>query len=200
MFRVTKTYGHNLGLSAMFRQPHATSHCRDPHGYALSFKLTFAAPELNANNWVIDFGSLKPVKAWLAETFDHRTILAQDDPALHDFQNLYQKWGFKAPLVIPFVGCEGFAQYTADNIIRVLKESDLQGGDQNGVFLESVEVREHEGNSASWHAPSKQIGTQELLLTLDTSSVTMELKPIIDRLITEERLRHGRPSSQNRIL
>lgn len=31
----TKTYGHNIGLSAVFRQPHADSHCRFLHGYSL---------------------------------------------------------------------------------------------------------------------------------------------------------------------
>ena len=150
-WQVTKTYGHHLGLSACFRQPHATSHCRDPHGYPLSFKLTFESHHLNSLNWVIDFGSLKWIKAWLEECFDHRTILAEDDPALGDFQELYSKWGFKEPLVIPFVGCEGFAKYVGDYIIRKLSDmaaaGELQGGD-NGVILKSVEVREHDANSA----------------------------------------------------
>jgi 6-pyruvoyltetrahydropterin/6-carboxytetrahydropterin synthase len=40
---VKKTYGHELGLSACFRQHRAKSHCRFLHGYPLSFTFTFAA-------------------------------------------------------------------------------------------------------------------------------------------------------------
>ena len=67
----TKCYGHNIGLSAVFRQPLAHSHCKLLHGYSLSFKFTFGCDELDERNWVVDFGGLKPLKAWLEETFDH---------------------------------------------------------------------------------------------------------------------------------
>ena len=67
----TKTYGHNIGLSAVFRQPHADhSHCRFLHGYSLGFKFKFACNELDNKNWVVDFGGLKPLKKWLEDSFD----------------------------------------------------------------------------------------------------------------------------------
>jgi 6-pyruvoyltetrahydropterin/6-carboxytetrahydropterin synthase len=67
MRTVTKTYGHERGFSCVFRQPFADSHCHDPHGYPLSFGLTFACKDdqVDKNGWVIDFGGLKPVKAFL---------------------------------------------------------------------------------------------------------------------------------------
>lgn len=148
MFYVTKTYDHNLGLSACFRQPGAKSHCRDPHGYPLSFKLQFGARTLDDNNWVIDFGGLKPIKAWLVECFDHRTILAEDDPALEDFQALYRKWDFQQPLTLPFVGCEGFAKYVFDHVSEWLLDEHPNQRHHRGLHLKSVEVREHGGNSA----------------------------------------------------
>lgn len=166
MYRVTKTYGHNLGLSTTFRQWRATSHCRFLHGYALEVKLVFAAPKLNSNNWVIDFGSLKPVKAWLSDTFDHKTLVAEDDPMLSTFVELsqdkitrkpYQRdHDILSPLMaivkVPATGCEAFAKYIADNVQRIVFEaSDLQGGADNGVYLESVEVREHGANSAIYY-------------------------------------------------
>lgn len=150
MYRVTKTYGHNLGLSACFRQWRATSHCRFLHGYALEVKLTFACYTLNDCNWVIDFGSLKPVKEWLVNTFDHKTIVAEDDPLLDHFHRLFED-DLIDMVVIPFVGCEGFAKYIFDNVNRILDTEEiapLQGGADNGVYLESVEVREHGANSA----------------------------------------------------
>lgn len=148
MYYVTKTYDHNLGLSACFRQHRAESHCRDPHGYPLSFKLKFAAGILDGNNWVVDFGGLKPVKAWLVANFDHRTVLAEDDPALHDFIDLYDKYGFARPLVIPFVGCEGFAKFVYSYVNDWLRANMMDDIKQRGLKVVSVEVREHSANSA----------------------------------------------------
>lgn len=145
---ITKTYPHSLGLSCCFRQPWAESHCRDPHGYPLSFKLKFAAHSLNDNNWVLDFGGLKPVKQFLIDTFDHRTTLANNDPALADFEALYAKWGFKDILVLDWVGCEGFAAYVAENVNRILAPV-FAANEHRGLSLISVECREHEGNSAT---------------------------------------------------
>ena len=60
----TKTYGHEEGLSCMFRQPLAThSHCSLLHGYALSFSFKFGCDGLDDKNWVVDFGNLKELKA-----------------------------------------------------------------------------------------------------------------------------------------
>ena len=70
----TKCYGHNIGLSAVFRQPHADSHCSLLHGYSLSFKFTFGCNELDERNWVVDFGGLKPLKKWLEDSFDHKVV------------------------------------------------------------------------------------------------------------------------------
>lgn len=148
MYLVTKTYGHDLGLSACFRQPGAKSHCRDPHGYPLSFKLTFAAEELDGDNWVLDFGGLKPIKAWLVENFDHRTILAEGDPALEDFAALYERHGFAPINVLPFVGCEGFARHVFEHVDEWLGDEHPLACDIRGLRIVEVEVREHGGNSA----------------------------------------------------
>lgn len=48
IYRSTKTYGHEIGLSAAFRQWRAESHCRFVHGYALAVKFVFEAGELDA--------------------------------------------------------------------------------------------------------------------------------------------------------
>jgi len=80
MYLSTKTFGHELGLSAAFRQWKADSHCRFLHGYALAVKFTFAAEELDVRNWVVDFGGLKGLKQILEDTFDHKTLVASDDP------------------------------------------------------------------------------------------------------------------------
>lgn len=162
-YRVTKTYGHDLGLSACFRQPKATSHCRFLHGYALSFKFTFEADTLDENNWVIDFGSLKPLKQWLVDTFDHRLLVAQDDPEIGRLLNLAtptideladgqaERVGIADVLVVPAIGCEAFATMaaiSANGLLAGMRER----GKARGVRLVEVEVREHGANSAIWVA------------------------------------------------
>jgi 6-pyruvoyltetrahydropterin/6-carboxytetrahydropterin synthase len=158
MHFVTKTYGHECGLSACFRQHRATSHCRFLHGYPLSFKFTFAALVLDENGWVINFGGLKPLKAWLEETFDHKLLIAEDDPDRYWLEDLgQQRWsrapesedGYEPghgplaqPLVVPAVGCEAFATMAWQRAELLLEELGLAGR----VTLTEVEVREHGAN------------------------------------------------------
>ena len=106
----TKTYGHEEGLSCMFRQPLAThSHCSLLHGYALSFSFKFGCNHLDDKNWVVDFGDLKDLKAWLKDSFDHKHAVAKDDPELQEFLLIEQK-GLSEVRVMNGVGCEKFAE------------------------------------------------------------------------------------------
>ncbi len=143
IYRSTKTYDHNEGLSCCFRQWRAAhSHCRLLHGYALAFKFVFATHELDARNWCFDFGGLKPVKAWLKEMFDHTALVARDDPELPRFEAL-AKDGLIDLRVLPAVGCEATAKYVFDFVANFVEQET--GG---RVWVESVEVSEHGGNSA----------------------------------------------------
>lgn len=143
IYRSTKTYDHSEGLSCCFRQWRAThSHCSLIHGYALAFKFVFATRRLDERNWCFDFGGLKMVRKWLHEMFDHTTIVAHDDPYLALFRTLEQQ-GLADIRVLPSVGCEAVAKFVFDYVAdHVRNESSGR------VWLESVEVREHGGNSA----------------------------------------------------
>lgn len=147
MHYVTKTYGHELGLSAAFRQHRATSHCRFIHGYPLSFKYTLGALTLCPNNWVMDFGGFKQVKQHLVDTYDHKMLIAEDDPHLDELAAL-AGLGLCDPIIVPFVGCEGFAQQEFDWFNHWLEYNHLDDIADRGLRLLSVEVREHAGNSA----------------------------------------------------
>ena len=148
-FISTKTYSHNVGLSCAFRQWKAThSHCKFLHGYAISVKFNFKG-ELDERNWVYDFGNLKEVKQFLQDTFDHKTIIAEDDPELETFKKLNEK-GLIQLVIIPAVGCEKFAEYIYEKINPIIKE---QSDDK--VRIMSVEVREHESNSAIYMGDGK---------------------------------------------
>lgn len=146
MFRSTKTYGHSLGLSACFRQHRADhSHCSKLHGYALGFRFEFQAATLDDRNWVVDFGGLKSLKAALEKAFDHKTVVAQDDPHLEWFERGHEL-GLLDLVVVPAVGCEQFALQAACLALEWLRDS----GHSPRVSLALVEVTEHGANSAVW--------------------------------------------------
>ena len=141
----TKTYGHNIGLSACFRQPKAHSHCKFLHGYALAFKFTFGCSELDERNWVVDFGGLKPLKKWLEEKFDHKIILDSEDPMMKYFDNL-EKAGLCELTIFNGVGVEKFAEH-AYWTAQALIDRDTKGR----CWVESVECAEHGANSAIYN-------------------------------------------------
>lgn len=143
MFISTKTYGHEIGLSACFRQWRAESHCRLLHGYALAVRFEFAADELDVRNWVVDFGSLKSLKGMLEDTFDHKLLVAQDDPMLPKLLEL-QMVGLADVVVVPATGCERFAEL----IYECTEQWLADNGYAPRCRLLLVEVREHGANSA----------------------------------------------------
>lgn len=143
MYSSTKTYGHEIGLSACFRQWRAESHCRLLHGYALAIKFVFQARQLDHRNWVVDFGSLKGLKAMLEDTFDHTMLVAQDDPKRDDLWAL-NKIGVARVVIVPATGCEAFAQMIHECTEQWLKDNAYSPR----VTLYSVEVCEHGANSA----------------------------------------------------
>jgi 6-pyruvoyltetrahydropterin/6-carboxytetrahydropterin synthase len=147
MFQVRKTYGHEEGLSCVFRQWRAKSHCSKLHGYALGFEFTFGCNRRDENGWVLDFGALKPIKAWLHKMFDHTTVISHDDPLLTSLTEL-DRIELSDIRVLKHVGCEAFAYHAGMYVQQWLNDySDQQG---RKVFLVSCRVFEHGGNSAIW--------------------------------------------------
>lgn len=142
-FQSTKTYGNHIGISAAFRQWKAHSHCRFIHGYALGFKFIFEADELDQQNWVVDFGGLKPLKQMLEDTFDHKVVVSEDDPHL-DYFKQGQSLGVMEVVVVPAGGCEKFAELVYECTEQWLKDA----GFAPRCRLVSVEVFEHGANSA----------------------------------------------------
>ena len=139
----TKTYGHNIGLSAVFRQPNADhSHCHLLHGYSLGFKFTFACEYLDNKNWAVDFGGLKPLKAWLEDSFDHKTAIDRADPHIDTFLELEKK-GLIDLRVFDGVGAEKFAQHAFEFADTLIKEKT-----DGRCWVHSVECAEHGANSA----------------------------------------------------
>lgn len=139
----TKTYGHEIGLSCVFRQWKANSHCNQLHGYALAFRFVFEATELDYRNWVVDFGGLKGLKMSLQHHFDHKTVVAQDDPKRAELEALHQL-GIADVVIVPAVGCEKFAELASELATEELKALGIA----ERVRVVEVECSEHGANSA----------------------------------------------------
>ena len=138
-----KTYTHATGHSCAFRQWRADSHCNLIHGYALQFEFTFGGESLDERNWIVDFGGLKPLKQWLADTFDHTYLAAEDDPEMETVLMLADKKLIDVRQVTA-TGCERFAEMAFDKAEEIVNE--LTNG---RCWVQSVTVREHGHNSAT---------------------------------------------------
>lgn len=144
-YGVRKTYEHSVGLSCCFRQHYAHhSHCRFLHGYAIQVTLDFCTYDVKADGWVVDYGGLKEVKAWITEKFDHKTLVAESDPEINNFRVL-SSLGIIDMVEVPEIGTENFAKMIYEHVTEWLwTQPDYAAR----VCLRSVEVREHGGNAA----------------------------------------------------
>lgn len=141
-FISTKEYK-ELGPVA-YRQWRADSHCNQLHGYALSFYFEFEADELDARNWVCDYGSLRPLKDLLEDWFDHTLLVAQDDPDREQLLELGAK-GLAKITEVEATGCEALADFLY-RYVNTFFLKDYGYGDR--VWCSKVQVRETGANMA----------------------------------------------------
>lgn len=102
------------------RQHTHAGHCRFIHGHNWAFELTFAARELDACGFVIDFGgpTMKDIKKWINDTFDHKLVLNKEDPlrghitdALVPVDPTNHGAALADITVVPDASCEGLAKW-----------------------------------------------------------------------------------------
>ena len=138
----TTTYN-QIGPCA-YRQWRADSHCNLIHGYALSFHLEFECDTLDARNWCMDFGGLKPLKGLLEDWFDHTLLVAQDDPMR---EHLLHLGTLKLAKIteVEKTGCEGIADFLYEYINTIFLPNY---GEKDRVWCCKVEVRETDANMA----------------------------------------------------
>ena len=141
--------------SCAFRQPKAKSHCKYLHGYRLTAKFWFAAKELDENNWVVDFGSLKALKQELQDWYDHTTCISYTDPHVESFKQLAAN-GVCDLRLMQGVGIEKFAEHC-----HHVASTHILNLTQNRCVCTKVEVFEHENNSAIFEVPAATLLGQE---------------------------------------
>lgn len=164
----TKNYGPEQGFAVCYRQWRADRKsgksknerysiseipgCCALHGYALGFYFEFESKTLDARNWVVDFGSLRPLKQFLQESFDHTMLVAQDDPHFEVFENLHNL-GLAKMVVVEKTGCEGLSKFLYDYVNDVFLPDHYPDSDSQVIHCRKVEVRETPSNSA-WYEKS----------------------------------------------
>ena len=142
-FQSTKKLG---PISVGHRQWRDDGHCAWVHGYGRYIQFTFEG-DLDDRQWVMDFGDLKDIKQWLEEQWDHRVMIASDDPQLDKLKEMHdlnimninvmdveKGWG---------PGIEASCKFVYDHVQPIITEKT------NGrVKIAKVEIWEHERNSA----------------------------------------------------
>jgi len=124
------------------RQHRHDGHCAWLHGHNWGIAITFGCTELDANGFVVDFGRLKYLRAWLDENLDHACVFNRDDPLRDALTAVGGKAAWKVYLV-DCCSCEGMARHlwsVFDALVRT------QTGGR--AYVLSVEVTEDSRNSA----------------------------------------------------
>ena len=121
------------------------------HGYSRQFIVWFESLERDENGFVMDFGDLDEVRAWLDARFDHTLLLDADDPLMDRFRALEAEGGCRLT-VFEDVGMEGTAKYIYDWLQPWV---DAKTGGR--VWVVSVECRENDKNSGLFIAPPREL-------------------------------------------
>jgi len=135
----TKTFSN---LPCSHRSWRHKGHCAFIHGYSRSYTFYFTANELNENNFVVDFGSLKELKKWLEHMFDHTLLIDEDDPERKLLEDMHKR-GICDLRVLPSCSMEGSAKYVYEYVNKLIKKST-----KNRAWCYKVEARENDKNSA----------------------------------------------------
>lgn len=129
-----------------YRQWKADSHCNLIHGYALTIKFEFETDDLDVRNWAMDYGGLRPLKEKLEEWFDHRLLVADNDPHKDVLLNL-GALGIAKITVVEKTGCEGLADFLYEYINTIFLPS-FGKSEAERLWCSKVEVRETQSNMA----------------------------------------------------
>ncbi len=142
MLTCKKTY---RDIPFAHRQHRHDGHCALIHGHNWAITLTFACRETDINGFVVDFGKLGYLKAWIDEHLDHACLFNEDDPEkeklLSDYGRLFR------PYFIPNCSCEGIARHLYEVFNPMVREAT-----DERAWIVSVEIEEDSKNSAKFEA------------------------------------------------
>jgi 6-pyruvoyltetrahydropterin/6-carboxytetrahydropterin synthase len=110
-------------------------------------KFYFGGNDLDARNWMADYGGLKELKSILESQFDHTTLVSADDPEL-DFYKEMEKRKLAKLTILPSLGCESLADQLYKYVNGVYIPDFWGPGEAERIWCYRVEVRETQANMA----------------------------------------------------
>lgn len=128
-------------------KPDGRPGCNKIHGYSFTIKVYFGTDDLDARRWVVDYGSLRPLKDFLEDKLDHCLLVAADDPDLDWFKEAERR-GLAKLTVLPNLGCEALADILYKYINGVFIPEQWGSGESERIWCFKVSVRETQGNEA----------------------------------------------------
>ena len=140
---ITKTFEHCEGIYCTYRIHKSLGKEKFLHGYPMSIKLVFESFDLNESGWIIDRSIFDEMKELIKTEFDGKTCVAGDDPEIETFNQLHEKQIIDLK-IMEMVSQEKFAEAVHGIVTAFLEDKTLN----NTVILRTVEVREHQGDSA----------------------------------------------------
>lgn len=141
----TKTFSN---YPCAHRQHRHDGNCALVHGYSRSYVFTFGSKTMDKCGFVVDFGDLKWLRDWLEHMFDHTLLLMSDDPLLPQFEEIAKAGGADIRIMPYGVGMEGSAQLVCE-----FTDTNLRSRTKGRAWVESVEARENDKNSAVYMNP-----------------------------------------------
>lgn len=125
------------------RQHLHQGHCSLIHGHNWGITLTFACSQTDANGFVVDFGNLKYLKAWIDENLDHACLFNEADPAKE--QLLATSGQLFKTYILPNCSSEGLAQHLYEIFDAMVRKETSER-----VWITEIEIEEDSKNSASY--------------------------------------------------
>jgi len=149
-------------ISTGHRQWRDTKHCSYVHGYGRYVQFVFGCKSLDDRQWVVDFGDLKDVKKWLEDQWDHRLLIASDDPLLPNFEELHELGGCNLNVMDVTQGwgpgIEGSCKFVYDHVNpMVLQKSNYR------CWVAKIEIWEHDLNSAIFIPDDEEFNKARIL-------------------------------------
>lgn len=144
-FTCTKRFSE---ICVAHRNWNSGTHCALIHGYARNVEITIQASHLDKAQWVVDLGDLKFVRQLLERQWDHRLLVASDDPLLEDMRTLEEKGALSLNVMDISKGwgpgLEGSCQFLYDQI-----DAELRAKTQGRCRVIKVEIWEKTDNRAA---------------------------------------------------
>jgi 6-pyruvoyltetrahydropterin/6-carboxytetrahydropterin synthase len=146
-YKFTSTKEYIDKFPCAYKQWKADTWCNLNHGYSFSIKFYFGTNDLDKRGWVCDYGGLRELEIVLKEQFDHKTLIAEDDPDLEKYKKLEED-GILKLTVLPALGCEMIADMIYKFVNGVYIPAYLGKGESERIWCYRVEVRETQSNMA----------------------------------------------------